>query len=137
MDKAKTHSSEKLREILNKSTWHERLLFRIGMYFYMIKHAIRAYFLSLPKNVDGANHSCEAIKDDIEFGYTPEMIYGKIIYGNYGNEARPKSDHFKSTRKMHSRTYFVDDEEFEVVLLSPKNSHKKIGDDLLKKIVNG
>jgi len=80
---------EMLNDFRNRP-FYDRWIIKLCFKFYMFKSHALYFFGRLPINTKVYNDMAWTIKDDIEFGYDLEMIYGKIMYGSYGNKKIPE-----------------------------------------------
>ncbi len=87
---------DELLKNLNDRPFYEKWFSALCLRIWMIKSNALYWFMKTPKNIAGKNEIALSIKDDIEFGYDLEMIYGKIMEGCYGNDVvDEKKDWFK------------------------------------------
>ena len=85
---------------LEKRPWYEKLWSNLQLRFMLMSSRVKNVFFNMPANIEARNDIALHIKDDIEFGYTSEMIYGKIMNGSYGNSPiSEKENWFKQEEK--------------------------------------
>jgi hypothetical protein len=71
--------------IHKNSNWFHRQLVKFWVMKWELSWLIMDFKNKDPKFKAGCNHVAQQIADDIEFGYTSDMIYEKIKLGQYDN----------------------------------------------------
>lgn len=74
------------KRLFEEKPWYMRIFTHIQFSWWIAQSNVRHYFMKQPVSVIAKDDMAESIKDDIEFGYDLEMIYGKIMQGSYGNK---------------------------------------------------
>lgn len=75
---------------LNERPWYSKLYANIKTSFWIVRCTLHHIIGENAYAKYGSTSTAEMIKDDIEFGYDLDMIYSKILHGNYNNKPCPK-----------------------------------------------
>lgn len=83
-------SLDKLNQELNNRPWYQKLWTRIIFFHWICNNDVLHVIMKKPINQKAIDQTANWIKDDLEFGYTVDMIYDKIKLGNYDNTPEKK-----------------------------------------------
>lgn len=124
-DESESVFKRMMRE-LDERPWYSKLYANIKTSFWIVRCTLNHVIGENAYTKYGATYAADNIKEDIEFGYDLNMIYYKILHGNYNNRPYPKTRDWFS--KHDIKWDFFLDRQGGIEVLNEISNSIKFGD---------